>query len=263
MMLALALGGAAAGDPALAPALPDGIQTPAYTPGQIPFHPGQRLFYSVTWEQFPVAFARISLRTDPRNASDWVGEASVATNKLVDVFYRLRSYLREDFGAQTLASDDVFVRHNENGRATDYMVNFHRAEGVVETTRRKHDHTEVKRFFASHPLGPIGASLLALSQPFKVGGTMTLDIFAATERYVIEFRVARREKIHFGPDDVDAFRVIPTVLYVSNPKNHYKVSKAIIWVSADGQRVPLRIEADTFVGRIYIDLVMPKGKGAA
>src|SRR5438309_60842 len=95
LMLALALGGAAAGDPALAPALPDGIQTPAYTPGQIPFHPGQRLFYSVTWEQFPVALARISLRTDPRNASDWVGEASVATNKLVDVFYRLRSYLRE------------------------------------------------------------------------------------------------------------------------------------------------------------------------
>src|SRR5260370_24450007 len=119
LMLALALGGAAAGDLALAPTLPDGIQTPAYTPGQIPFHPGQRLFYSVTWEQFPVAFAKISLRTDPKNARDWVGEASVTTNRLLDVFYRLRANLREEFGAQTPASDDALIRHNQNDRVTD------------------------------------------------------------------------------------------------------------------------------------------------
>ena len=101
---------------------------------------------------------------------------------------------------------------------TEYAVNFDRTEGVVETTRRKHDHTEVKRFLASHPLGPIGGCLLALSQPIKIGDSMTLDVFAATERYVVQFRVARREQIHVGADDVDTFRVIPTMLYVSNPK---------------------------------------------
>ena len=264
LMLTLTLGGLASGGLMLDPALPDGIQTPGYTPGRIPFHPGQRLFYTVSWEQLPVAFAKISLHTDPKSARVWVGEALVSTNRLVDVFYRLRSYLRDDFAAQTLASDDVFIRHNENGRLTEYLVNFDRAAGVVETTRRKHDRTEVKRFTASHPLGPIGGSLLALSQPFKVGDTMTLDIFAATERYVIQFRVARREQIHVGADDVDAFRVIPTVLYVSNEKNHYKVRQAVVWLSADSRHVPLRIEADTFVGRIYINLVQPKeGKDAA
>ena len=86
---------------------------------------------------------------------------------------------------------------------------------------------------------------------------MTLDVFAATERYVIQFRVARREQIHMGADEIDAFRIIPTILYVSNPKNHYKVSRAVLWVSADPRHVPLRIEADTFVGRIYVDLSKP------
>jgi hypothetical protein len=258
LVLTLALGGLASGDPQPDTALPDGIQTPAYTPGRIPFHPGQRLFYTVSWEQLPVAFAKISLHTDPKSARVWVGEALVSTNRLVDVLYRMRSYLRDDFAAQTLDSDDVFIRHNENGKLTEYLVNFDRTEGIVETTRRRHDGTEVKRFTASHPLGPIGGCLLALSQRFKVGDAMTLDIFAATERYVIQFKVARRERIHIGADDVDTFRVIPTVLYVSNLKNHYKVRQAVVWVSADSRHVPLRIEADTFVGRINIDLVQPK-----
>jgi hypothetical protein len=159
-----------------------------------------------------------------------------------------------------MASDGVFIRHSENGRQTEYSVNFDRTDGVVETTRRKHDQIDVKRFAASHPLGPIGASLLAISQPIKVGDSMTLDVFAATERYVVQFRVERREQIHIGADDVETFRVIPTILYVSNPKNHYKVSQAVIWISADQRHLPLRIEADTFVGRIFIDLDRGEGR---
>jgi hypothetical protein len=262
LILSLALNGLALGNPSVDP-LPPGIETPGYAPGRVPFHPGQQLFYTVSWEQIPVAFARITLRRDPEHSQEWLGEASVATNKLVDVFYRMRSYLREEFRAQSLASDRVFISHNENGRLTEYSVSFDRADGMVETARRKHDHVEVKRYLASHPLGPIGASLLAISQPIKVGGSMTLDVFAATERYVIEFRVARRELIHMGPDDIDAFRIIPTILYVSNPKNHYKVRRAVLWVSADQRHVPLRIEADTFVGRIYIDLSKPPGQAEA
>ncbi len=49
-----------------------------------------------------------------------MGEALVSTNRLVDVLYRLRAYLRDDFAAQTLASDAVFIHHNENGRLTEY-----------------------------------------------------------------------------------------------------------------------------------------------
>lgn len=243
--------------------LPAGIETPAYAPGMVGFHPGQQIFYVVTWEELPVAFARISLRGDPKHAQDWMGEALISTNKLVDVLYRMRAYLVDEFAAKSLASDAVFIRHNENGRVTEYTVTFDRGQGMVETVRRKHDHTEVKRFVASHPLGPIGGCLLALSQPMKVGGSLTLDLFAASERYVINFRVAKREKIHLGPDDIDAFRVIPTVLYVSNPKNHYKVSQAVVWVSADRRHVPLRIEADTYVGRIFIDLAKPRDAAPA
>jgi Protein of unknown function (DUF3108) len=261
MVAALALGSLAPASSTIDP-LPPGIETPAYAPGRIPFHPGEQLFYRVTWEELPVAFARISLHSDPNHTGQWTGEAIVSTNKLVDVFYRLRSYLREEFSSSSLASSEVFIRHNENGRLTEYTVKFDRSEGVVETIRRKHNQAEVKRYLASHPMGPIGGSLLAVSQPIKVGGSMTLDVFAATERYVIQFRVARRERINLGGDDIEAFRVIPSILYVSNPKNHYKVTQAVIWVSAD-HHVPLRIEADTFVGRIYVDLVKPAAHSGA
>jgi Protein of unknown function (DUF3108) len=259
LVFTLAISGLALGNPSVDP-LPPGIQTPGYAPGPVPFHPGQELFYKVSWENLPVAFARITLRQDPGHSQEWLGEASVSTNKLVDVFYRMRAYLREEFPPQTMASNDVFIRQNENGRKAEYSVTFDRSEGIVETTKRKRDYTEVKRYLATHPLGPIGASLLAISQPIKVGGSVTLDVFAATERYVVQFRVQRREQIVLEGDEIEAFRVIPTLLYVSNPKNHYKVTQAVIWISADQRHVPLRIEADTFVGRIYVDLAQQEKK---
>ncbi len=261
-ILSLALSGSALGTTSNDP-LPPGIDIPGYAPGPVPFHPGEQLSYTVSWEQLPVAFARISLRNEPGHSQEWLGEATVATNRLVDVFYRMRAYLREELPAGSLASEQVFIRHNENGRLTEYSVNFDRAAGAVETIRRKRDHVEVRRFAARHPLGPIGASLLAISQPIRVGASMTLDVFAATDRYVIQFHVARRERIHLGADDIDAFRVIPTLLYVSNPKNHYKVRQATIWISADQRHIPLRIQADTFVGRIYIDLAKAPVKAFA
>jgi hypothetical protein len=260
LICTLAIGGLALGNPSIDP-LPAGIQTPGYSPGNVPFHPGQQLIYKVIWEELPVAFARITLSNDPAHDHEWLGEVSVSTNKLVDVFYRMRAYLRDEFPPASMASHAVFIHQNENGRQTDYAVTFDRASGVVQTVRRKHGHSDVKRFLASHPLGPIGASLLAISQPIKIGGTMTLDVFAATDRYVVQFRVVRREQIHVENDDVEAYRIIPSLLYVSNPRNHYKVTQAVIWLSADQRHVPLRIEADTFVGRIYIDLVQePEGE---
>jgi Protein of unknown function (DUF3108) len=257
LVAVLMLAGLAVGAIVVDLPLPAGIQTPAYSPGQVAFHPGQQVSYTVSWEGLPVARARISLRTDPKHAKAWVGEALVSTNRLVDVFYRMRAYLRDEFAERSLASDEVFISQDENGRLAEYQVTFHRAQGMVETIRRKHDHTEEKRFLASHPLGPIGGTMLALSQPLKVGDTITLDVFAATERYVVSFRVARHEQIHIGADDIDALRVIPSILYVSNPQKHYKVRQAIIWLSA-ADHLPLRIIADTFVGRIYIDLAKPR-----
>jgi hypothetical protein len=38
------------------------------------------------------------------------------------------------------------------------------------------------------------------------------------------------------------------------------VSQAVIWISADQRHLPLRIEADTFVGRIFIDLDRGEGR---
>jgi hypothetical protein len=130
LILCVALSGLARGNPSVDP-LPAGIQTPGYTPGRVPFHPGQQLFYTVSWQQLPVAFAHISLRRDPKRSQEWLGEASVSTNKLVDVFYRLRSSLSEEFPPQSMASDGVFIRHSENGRQTEYSDNFDRTDGVV------------------------------------------------------------------------------------------------------------------------------------
>ena len=206
-----------------------------------------------------MAFARISLRCDPASDQNWLGEAAVSTNKLVDVFYRMRANLVDEFAPQSLALDKVMIRQREKARLTEYSIDFDRADGLVRTTRSTHEHSESRQFSARHPVGPISGTLLALSQPLRVGDAITLDVFAGSNRFVVQFRVVRRERLHIGPDDVDALRVVPTLLYLSNAKDQYKVRQVTAWVSADQRHLPLRIVADAFIGRLVVSLDGSKG----
>src|SRR5262249_15669340 len=108
---------------------------------------------------------------------------------------------------------------------------------------------------SNNPSGPISGSLMALTQPLKVGDSLCFDAFSGTTRYVFRLDVVRRERISTPLGDFDAFRILPSVQYLSNGKISDKVHDTTLWVSADERRLPLRIESAGFIGSVRIDLV--------
>jgi hypothetical protein len=45
------------------------------------------------------------------------------------------------------------------------------------------------------------------------------------------------------------------VLYASNPAVFKESRRVVLWISADPRRLPLRLEASTFIGTVRADLI--------
>jgi len=243
-------------------ALPPEVKAkvPAYKPGPIPFHDGEQLIYQASWVGIPAAHARIEFHKRPNDPSRWVGEIWIETNPFADLFYKMRDYMRESMADDTLHTSGVYLVQHEKSRLNYYDVTIDRPAQMVTMTRKNHKGTQRKEFIASDPWGPISGAMMALTQSFEPGKTYAFDVFAGSQRYVFAFEVEKREKIHLSIGDFDAWRIVPDVWYVSDGALRTEAHWTVLWISADERHLPLRIEAQAFIGYVRADLIEIDGK---
>ena len=209
----------------------------------------------MSWAGIPAADATVDMNADPAHPELFTGEISVATNRLVDLLYRMRDYVHESFARASLSPQDVYIKQFENRRIEEYIINFDHRAGVVDMLKRNRRRSETVRFRSPNPFGPISGPLMALSQPLEVGSTLVFDVFVGHNRYVIALKVERRERLRTALGDFDTLRITPTMLYLSDNQARSKAREVTVWVSADERHLPLRAQAQAFIGHITADLV--------
>jgi Protein of unknown function (DUF3108) len=243
-------------------ALPPEIQAkvPAYKPGPIPFHDGEQLIYEATWVGIPAAQARLEFHKSPKDPSRWIGEIWIETNAFADLFYKMRDYMRESMADDTLHTNGVYLEQHEKSRLNYYDVTIDRPAQMVTMTKKNHKGTQTRQYIASDPWGPISGAMMALTQDFQPGRTYAFDVFSGSQRYVFAFVVAQREKIHLAMGDFDAWRIVPDVWYVSDGELRSEAHDTTLWISADQRHLPLRIQAQAFIGYVRADLTKVDGK---
>jgi len=243
-------------------ALPPEVKAkvPAYKPGPIPFHDGEQLIYQASWVGIPAAHARLEFHKQPKGPSRWVGEIWIETNPFADLFYKMRDYMRESMADDTLHTSGVYLVQHEKSRLNYYDVTIDRPAQMVTMTKKNHKGTQSKEFIASDPWGPISGAMMALTQNFEPGKTYAFDVFSGSQRYVFAFEVEKREKIHLSIGDFDAWRIVPDVWYVSDGALRSEAHGTVLWISADERHLPLRIEAQAFIGYVRADLIKIDGK---
>ncbi len=244
-------------------ALPQGIEVPAYAPGPFPYHDGDTLVYQASWIGIPAATARIHLRKNPKDPNLWVAEAWIETNRFVDIFFRMRDYMRERFATSSLQTRDFYIRQQERKTLNEYDVTFDREKRIVTMVKRNRKGSETREFIASDPWGPISGAMMALTQPIEPGRRYVFDVYTGNNRYVLDFTVDRRERVRVPLGDFDAWRITPGIVYLSNTKLMSQARETRVWVSADQHHVPLRLEAAAFIGYVRADLIEIDGEKVA
>jgi hypothetical protein len=235
--------------------LPDGVRVPRYSPGPMPFHTGEQLVYQGSWIGIPAAGGKVVLHDGNGDPALLSAEIWISTNRLTDKFYKMRDYLREDFTAASLKPTEMNIRQNEGRRHDTFNVTFDHRDHVVTLVKHGPRGQQTRKFLSYNPSGPVSGAMMALSQPLEAGDSLSFDAFSGTTRYVFELKVIRRERIGTPLGEFDAFRIVPSITYLSDGKINDEVHDTTLWVSADARRLPLRIESAVFIGSVRIDLV--------
>ena len=235
--------------------LPEDLRVPVYEPGPTPLRPGESLVYRASWIGIPAATATVTLNADGDHSRQWTVQGWISTNRPIDLLFRMRDYVREDFDQISYDPHDLFIRQNEKRRLSWYAARFDNRSHVVTAVKSDRGHSEIHRFGGGNALGPFSAAALALSQRLEVGRRFVFDVCGGRNRYVFSFYIDGREKLHTALGDFDTFRVIPSLLYASDPAAFKTARRVVFWISADPRRLPLRLEASTFIGTVRADLV--------
>jgi len=240
-------------------ALPDDVKVPSYTAESFPFHDGERLVYQASWLGIPAARGWFELHRNKTNPSLWNVEAWIETNPLVDIFFRMRDYMREQVSVGSLKARGIYMRQHENKRANEYTITFDEKSKLVVATKKNHRGTETNEFISTDPFGPISGAMMALSQDLAPGDRLLFDVFSGTNRYVFDFNVQGHERVQVPVGSFDALKVSPGIVYLSNGKLRSQARETTVWISADKRHLPLRMEASTFIGVVRADLVQIDG----
>ncbi len=116
---------------------------------------------------------------------------------------------------------------------------------------------KVKRwkFAEAHDLH--SALLFIRSQPLRQGQTTRVCVFPGSSPYLAEATVAGREKVKVAGKEWPAIRCELKLRSIAKDFTlapHSKFKEATVWVSDDADRLLLKIEAEVFVGKIWVEL---------
>ena len=101
------------------------------------------------------------------------------------------------------------------------------------------------------------AALYLRSQPLKQESVYRLAVYPATNAYLGIIKVTGREKISVHAGTYNAIKLDLQLKRIGKHlelEPHKKFRRATIWVSDDPERLILRIEAQIFVGTVFVEL---------
>lgn len=231
-------------------------EMPRYRPHFYPFEGGENAEYRATWNGIPVGSAEIQtvpLIIDGKKY--YQVRVRARTWRYLDLIWKMRDSIESVFEAKSLNPRSFAFRQRENRKRIDTTARFDVSSKKWAVHRQQGNNIKDYEFVSESTMDPISAIYLARSLNLRVGETLRLDVFGGNSRYRVSLNIAGREQISVQSGVYEAYKIIPRVVNLTSSGYAGRVRQAIVWISADAQRRPLKIVGQVFIGSVYIELV--------
>jgi hypothetical protein len=148
----------------------------------------------------------------------------------------------EDYRSKKIATHLTFTNNGVTRARTE-------GKGGAEAKTRQFNFPDLFDLFS--------AMLYLRSQPLKDHSVYRVVVYPATNAYLATVTVIGREKISVHAESYSAIKLDLQLKRIGKHRElepHRKFRRATIWVSDDAERLPLRIEAQVFVGTVFAEL---------
>lgn len=236
------------------------LAAPAVAAGAPPFCPGESLAYAVSWGLIPAGAAFLDVLppdlppdADPAAAPQLHLRMRAQTNSFADVFYKVRdqvdSWVRPD-----LSRTEHYAKSQHEG-------SYHREITVRffwnnSTVRYENDVNGPKEPLVLLPgtFDPLSVFYAFRTFPIGPDSQVFVPVTDGTKTVMGEARVTGREQVETPAGVFDCWVVEPDIRDLGGVFRKSPGARLRVWVSADGRKIPVRIESAVLVGSFKAEL---------
>jgi hypothetical protein len=183
-------------------------------------------------------------------------EATGRTIGLVRAWWKLDATYRGFANAETLRP--IESKQTEIYRRKKLVTDLTFTDAGVTRTRTEGTGAKTGKTFNFPGLFDLHSALLYLrSQPLSDRSAYSIVVYPATSAYLITVTVLGRERVTVRAGAYNAIKIDLQLKRLGKNlelEPHRKFRRGTIWISDDPNRIPLRIEAQIFVGTVFAEL---------
>jgi hypothetical protein len=225
-------------------------------PGKFTAPPAMRLAYRFGWSGIQAATADIHLFSPTRNTLEM--DASGATSGFPRTLFRLDINHRATENKSTLRPIHFFQEEKYRSETVKTNVDFDADQVTGLREKIPSDHPPKPTVFKFSPVFDMTTALLWVrSQPLADGDSESIVVWASNAPYLALIKVNGRDTITVDGKKQNAIKLDLTLKRIDKKmqlKDHKMFKSGRGWLSDDDKRVPLRIEADIFIGYVFAEL---------
>jgi len=227
------------------------------TPGKIPMPRPFVATYGFGWAGFTAG--RADATFSRQSGSRLRLEVKGGTTGIVRVLWHMDAQHTSIANASTLLPVSMRQEEIYSGETLKTELNF-TGNAVTGTIRKTSaDKTSLRQVHYVFPaLRDMHTALLFVgSQKLEPGQTFNFVVYPATSPFLVTAHVVGKEKVEVPAGNYNSTRVdlrlwkITKDFHLEPPP---KCKHAIVWVSDDADRLPLKAEADVFIGSVWGEL---------
>jgi hypothetical protein len=225
-------------------------------PGRFNVLPAVHLTYRFGWSGLRAAHADIHFYFPSRNLIRL--EVTGGTIGFPRSLFKVDVYHQSTANKATLRPIRFFQEEWYRNETIKTTVNFAETEVTGVREKMPSDHPAKPTVFKFSPVFDLETALLWVrSQPLQIGDTESLVVWASNAPYLATVKVVGKDTLEIQGERKRAIKLDLKLKRVDKSmqlKEHKLFKSGRGWLSDDNQRVPLRIEADIFIGYVFAEL---------
>jgi len=226
---------------------------------QMPFRPGEKLAFVLKWVNIPAgkAVLRVEPFTDINGIKARHFVMTAKTNKFVDFFYKVRD--RIDSYADIKMNHSVFFKkkQKEGSYKKHSIVNFDWKKNQAGYSNNGKKRKPIALMPGS--FDPLSAFYFIRMMDLKVKTSIKRPVTDGKKNVIGVINVISRQNLKVNGKIYDTFLVEPELKNVGGVFKKSKKSKIQLWITADSNRIPVKIKSKVAVGTFSGELISSKG----
>ena len=181
------------------------------------------------------------------------------TTGAIKLFFKVKDRYESYFDKETGVPYKFIRKIDEGGHTKDIEINFDHKNRKAEVFNKKHK--KVKTVATAQDVQDMVSAFYYLRNNYDtdniaIGDVVELNMFFDEESYGFKLKYLGKETIKTEFGKVKTLKFRP---YVMAGRVFKEEESLTLWVSADKNKIPLKIKADLAVGSLRADLVAFKG----